>query len=238
MPVVLGHGWPGILLHEAIGHGLESDFIRKGTSAFTDKLGERIASPGVTVVDDGTIANARGSISIDDEGTPTSRTTLIEDGILTGFMHDLTNARLLQETPTGNGRRESFATLPLPRMTNTFMLAGTHQPEDIIESVKYGIYASNVSGGQVDITNGKFVFAMSKAFLIDNGKLTRPVRGAMLSGSGPEALKHIPMIGNDPALDDGTGQCGKEGQQIPVGVGMPTLRIDALTVGGTNHAYA
>lgn len=238
MPVVLGHGWPGILLHEAIGHGLESDFIRKGTSAFTDKLGERIASPGVTVVDDGTIANARGSISIDDEGTPTSRTTLIEDGILTGFMHDLTNARLLQETPTGNGRRESFATLPLPRMTNTFMLAGTHQPEDIIESVKYGIYASNFSGGQVDITNGKFVFAMSKAFLIDNGKLTRPVRGAMLSGSGPEALKHIPMIGNDPALDDGTGQCGKEGQQIPVGVGMPTLRIDALTVGGTNHAYA
>lgn len=235
MPVVLGHGWPGILLHEAIGHGLESDFIRKGTSAFSEMLGQRIASPGVTVVDDGTIANARGSISIDDEGTPASRTTLIEDGILTGFMHDLTNARLLNETPTGNGRRESFATLPLPRMTNTFMLAGSHTPEEVIQSVKYGIYASNFSGGQVDITNGKFVFAMSKAYLIENGKLTRPVRGAMLSASGPEALKHIPMVGNDPALDDGTGQCGKEGQHIPVGVGMPTLRIDALTVGGTNH---
>ncbi|MDY4162136.1 MAG: metalloprotease TldD [Sutterella sp.] len=233
MPVVLGPGWPGILLHEAVGHGLEGDFIRKGTSAFTDLLGKRVASPGVTVIDDGTLSGKRGSVSIDDEGTPSSRTVLIEDGILTGFMHDLTSARILGALPTGNGRRESFATLPLPRMTNTFMQAGSVSPDDIIRSVKKGIYASNFSGGQVDITSGKFVFAMSRAWLIENGRLTYPVKGAMLSGSGPEALKHIPLIGNDPALDEGTGQCGKDGQQIPVGVGMPTVRIDALTVGGT-----
>lgn len=233
MPVVLGPGWPGILLHEAVGHGLEGDFIRKGTSAFTYLIGKRVASPGVTVIDDGTLAGQRGSVSIDDEGTPSSRTVLIEDGILTGFMHDLTSARVLGASPTGNGRRESFATLPLPRMTNTFMQAGSAASEDIIRSVKKGIFASNFSGGQVDITSGKFVFAMSRAWMIENGKLTYPVKGAMLSGSGPEALKHIPLIGNDPALDEGTGQCGKDGQQIPVGVGMPTVRIDALTVGGT-----
>ena len=236
MPVVLGPGWPGILLHEAVGHGLEGDFIRKGTSAFTGKIGERVASPGVTVVDDGTIALARGSVGADDEGTPAGRTTLIEDGILTGYMHDLTSARILGVEPTGNGRRESFATLPLPRMTNTFMSPGNCDPADIVKSVKRGIYASNFSGGQVDITNGKFVFAMSRAWLIENGKLTRPVRGAMLSGSGPEALKHIPLVGNDLSLDDGTGQCGKDGQQVPVGVGMPTIRIDALTVGGTSES--
>ncbi len=236
MPVVLGPGWPGILLHEAVGHGLEGDFIRKGTSAFTGKIGERVASPGVTVVDDGTIALARGSVGADDEGTPAGCTTLIEDGILTGYMHDLTSARILGVEPTGNGRRESFATLPLPRMTNTFMSPGNCDPADIVRSVKRGIYASNFSGGQVDITNGKFVFAMSRAWLIENGKLTRPVRGAMLSGSGPEALKHIPLVGNDLSLDDGTGQCGKDGQQVPVGVGMPTIRIDALTVGGTSES--
>lgn len=233
MPVVLGPGWPGILLHEAVGHGLEGDFIRKGTSAFTDRIGTRVASPGITVVDDGTLPGLRGSVSVDDEGTPAARTVLIEDGILTGFMHDLTSARVLGTAPTGNGRRESFATLPLPRMTNTFMLAGTVPPEDIIRSVKKGIYAANFSGGQVDITSGKFVFAMSRAWMIENGELTYPVKGAMLSGSGPEALKHIPLIGSDLALDEGTGQCGKDGQQVPVGVGMPTLRIDALTVGGT-----
>ena len=233
MPVVLGPGWPGILLHEAVGHGLEGDFIRKGTSAFTGRIGMRVASPGVTVVDDGTIGLARGSICADDEGTPAARTTLIEDGILTGYMHDLTSARVLGTAPTGNGRRESFATLPLPRMTNTFMTPGACDPADIVKSVKRGIYASNFSGGQVDITNGKFVFAMSRAWMIEDGRLTHPVRGAMLSGSGPEALKHIPLIGNDLALDEGTGQCGKDGQQVPVGVGMPTIRIDALTVGGT-----
>ncbi len=233
MPVVLGSGWPGILLHEAVGHGLEGDFIRKRTSAFTNRLGKRVASPGVTVVDDGTLPNLRGSITTDDEGTPAKRTVLIEDGILTGFMHDLTSARILGAEPTGNGRRESFATLPLPRMTNTFMLGGSASPADIIGSVKKGIYAGNFSGGQVDITNGKFVFAMSRAWLIENGRLTAPVKGAMLSGTGPETLKHIPLIGNDAALDDGTGQCGKDGQQVPVGVGMPTIRIDALTVGGT-----
>ena len=233
MPVVLGPGWPGILLHEAVGHGLEGDFIRKGTSAFTGRIGMRVASPGVTVVDDGTIGLARGSICADDEGTPDARTTLIEDGILTGYMHDLTSARVLGTAPTGNGRRESFATLPLPRMTNTFMTPGDCDPADIVKSVTRGIYASNFSGGQVDITNGKFVFAMSRAWMIEDGRLTHPVRGAMLSGSGPEALKHIPLIGNDLALDEGTGQCGKDGQQVPVGVGMPTIRIDALTVGGT-----
>lgn len=234
MPVVLGPGWPGILLHEAVGHGLEADFIRKGTSVFSKKLGERVASPGVTVVDDGTLPGRRGSLNVDDEGEPTKRTALIEDGILTGFMHDLTSARLMRAAPTGNGRRESFATLPLPRMTNTFMTAGTMPPEEIIASVKRGVYASNFSGGQVDITNGKFVFSMSRAYLIENGRLTRPVRGATLTGDGATALRHIPLVGNDPALDEGAGQCGKDAQQVPVGVGMPTLRIDALTVGGTD----
>lgn len=234
MPVVLGPGWPGILLHEAVGHGLEADFIRKGTSVFSKKLGERVASPGVTVVDDGTLPGRRGSLNVDDEGEPTRRTTLIEDGILTGFMHDLTSARLMRAAPTGNGRRESFATLPLPRMTNTFMAAGTTPPEEIIASVKRGVYASNFSGGQVDITNGKFVFSMSRAYLIENGRLTRPVRGATLIGDGATALRHIPLVGNDPALDEGSGQCGKDAQQVPVGVGIPTLRIDALTVGGTD----
>lgn len=233
MPVVLGPGWPGILLHEAVGHGLEGDFMRKGTSAFSGRIGQRVASPGVTVIDDGTLAGRRGSLSIDDEGTPAARTVLIEDGILTGAMHDLTSARLTGSAPTGNGRRESFAALPMPRMTNTFMLAGTADPADIIRSVKRGIYASNFGGGQVDITSGKFVFAMSRAWLIESGRLTAPVRGAMLSGSGPDALRRIPLVGSDLKLDEGTGQCGKDGQQVPVGVGMPTVRIDSLTVGGT-----
>lgn len=233
LPVVLSAGWPGIMLHEAVGHGLEGDFIRKGTSAFTDKLGRRVASPGVTVVDDGTLARARGSLSIDDEGTPGGRTTLIEDGILTNFLCDLTTARALGRAPTGNGRRESFATLPLPRMTNTFMLAGQYSPDDIIASVDYGIYAERFGDGQVDITNGNFVFSMSQARLIEKGRLTRPVKGATLIGSGPSALRHIPFVGNDFALDSGVGQCGKDSQNVPVGVGMPTVRIDALTVGGT-----
>lgn len=233
MPVVLGPGWPGILLHESVGHGLESDFIRKGTSVFTDMTGERVASPGVTVIDDGTLPGRRGSLHFDDEGEPTQRTVLIEDGILTGFMHDLTNARLLGAAPTGNGRRESFATLPLPRMTNTFMLAGPYDPQEIVASVDRGIYASHFNGGQVDITNGQFVFNMSRAWMIEKGRITRPVKGAMLIGSGSQALRHIPMIGNDFRLDEGSGQCGKDGQHVPVGVGMPTVRIDALTVGGT-----
>lgn len=234
MPVVLGPGWPGILLHEAVGHGLEADFIRKNTSVFSKSLGERVASPGVTVIDDGTLPGRRGSLNVDDEGEPTQATTLIEDGILTGFMHDLTSARLMRVRPTGNGRRESFATLPLPRMTNTFMTPGDKDPEEIIASVKRGIYASNFSGGQVDITNGKFVFSMSHAYLIEHGRLTRPVRGATLIGDGAAALRHIPMIGRDARLDEGTGQCGKDSQHIPVGVGMPTIRIDSLTVGGTD----
>ena len=237
MPVVLGPGWPGILLHEAVGHGLEADFIRKGSSVFSKKIGDRVASPGVNVIDDGTLPGRRGSLNVDDEGEATRQTVLIEDGILTGLMHDLTSSRLLGSTPTGNGRRESFATLPLPRMTNTFMLAGNLEPSEIIASVKHGIYASNFSGGQVDITNGQFVFTMSKAFLIENGRLTRPIRGATLIGDGAHALQHIPLIGNDLMLDEGTGQCGKDAQHVPVGVGMPTLRIDALTVGGTKTAH-
>lgn len=236
MPVVLGPGWPGILLHEAVGHGLEGDLIRKGTSVFTDMTGERVASPGVTVVDDGTLPGRRGSLHFDDEGEPTQRTVLIEDGILTGFMHDLTNARLLGAAPTGNGRRESYATLPLPRMTNTLMLAGPYDPREIIASVDRGIYASRFRGGQVDITNGQFVFNMSRAWLIEKGRITRPIKGAMLIGSGSQALRHIPMIGNDFSLDEGAGQCGKDGQHVPVGVGMPTVRIDSLTVGGTRAA--
>jgi TldD protein len=233
MTVVLGPGWPGVLLHEAIGHGLEGEFIRKQTSAFAGRLGERVAAPGVTVVDDGTLAGRRGSLSIDDEGTPTNCTTLIEDGVLKSFMQDKLNARLMGMAPTGNGRRESFAHLPMPRMTNTYMLAGKHDPAEILASVKRGLYAVNFGGGQVDITNGKFVFSASEAYLIEDGKVGRPVKGATLIGSGPEVLTRVSMIGNDLALDEGVGVCGKDGQSVPVGVGQPTLRIDAMTVGGT-----
>ena len=233
MPVVLGSGWPGILLHEAVGHGLEGDFNRKGSSTFAGRIGTRVASKGVTVIDDGTIPDRRGSLNIDDEGNPTQRTVLIEDGILKGYMQDAHNARLMGVDPTGNGRRESFAHMPLPRMTNTTMLAGDKSPEEIIKSVKKGIYAVNFGGGQVDITNGKFVFSMSEAYLIENGKVTTPVKGATLIGSGPEAMNRVSMIGNDMRLDPGVGTCGKDGQSVPVGVGQPTLRIDGLTVGGT-----
>ena len=233
MTVVLGSGWPGILLHEAVGHGLEGDFNRKGSSTFAGRVGRRVAAKGVTVVDDGTIADRRGSLSIDDEGSPTQRTVLIEDGILKGYMQDGLNARLMGVAPTGNGRRESFAHLPLPRMTNTMMMNGDKSPEEIIASVKKGIYAVNFGGGQVDITNGKFVFSMSEAYLIENGRITSPVKGATLIGSGPEAMHRVSMIGNDMCLDPGVGTCGKDGQSVPVGVGQPTLRIDGLTVGGT-----
>ena len=233
MTVVLGPGWPGVLLHEAIGHGLEGDFNRKGSSAFAGRIGQRVAAPGVTVVDDGTLPGRRGSLSIDDEGTPTECTTLIEDGILKGYMQDKLNARLMGMKPTGNGRRESFAQLPMPRMTNTYMLAGQHDPQEIIRSVKRGIYAVNFGGGQVDITNGKFVFSASEAYLIEDGKVTAPVKGATLVGSGPEVLTRVSMIGNDLALDEGVGVCGKDGQSVPVGVGPPTLRVDGMTVGGT-----
>jgi TldD protein len=233
MTVVLGNGWPGILLHEAIGHGLEADFNRKGSSTFSGRIGERVGAPGVTVVDDGTMPNRRGSLSVDDEGNPTQRTVLIEDGILVGYLQDSHNARLMGVEPTGNGRRESFAHLPLPRMTNTMMLAGDKSPEEIIKSVKKGIYAVNFGGGQVDITNGKFVFSMSEAYMIEDGKLTCPVKGATLIGNGPEAMTRVSMIGNDLRLDPGVGTCGKDGQSVPVGVGQPTLRIDGLTVGGT-----
>jgi TldD protein len=233
MTVVLGPGWPGILLHEAIGHGLEGDFNRKGTSAFSGRIGQRVASPGCTVVDDGTLAGRRGSLNIDDEGTPTQCTTLIEDGILRGYIQDRLNARLMGAQPTGNGRRESFAHLTLPRMTNTYMLAGPYAPEEIIRSVDRGIYAVNFGGGQVDITSGKFVFSVSEAYLIENGKLGAPIKGATLIGNGPDVLTRVAMIGNDLKLDAGVGTCGKEGQSVPVGVGQPTLRVDALTVGGT-----
>ncbi len=233
MTVVLGSGWPGILLHEAIGHGLEGDFNRKGSSAFSGRIGERVAAAGVTVVDDGTLPDRRGSLNIDDEGNPTQRTVLIEDGILKGYMQDSLNARLMGVAPTGNGRRESFAHMPLPRMTNTTMLAGDREPEEILRSVKKGIYAANFGGGQVDITNGKFVFSMSEAYLIEDGKVTRPIKGATLIGNGPDALTRVSMIGNDMRLDPGVGTCGKDGQSVPVGVGQPTLRIDGLTVGGT-----
>ncbi|GHU14633.1 peptidase C69 [Betaproteobacteria bacterium] len=233
MTVVLGPGWPGILLHEAIGHGLEGDFNRKGSSAFSGRLGEQIAARGVTVVDDGALPDRRGSLSIDDEGTPGGRTVLIEDGILTGYMQDLTNARLMGVAPTGNGRRESFAHLPLPRMTNTYMLNGDRDPAEIIQSVKKGLYAVNFGGGQVDITSGKFVFSAAEAYLIENGKITRPVKGATLIGNGPDVLTRVSLIGNDMALDPGVGTCGKDGQSVPVGVGQPSLRIDGLTVGGT-----
>jgi len=233
MTVVLGAGWPGILLHEAIGHGLEGDFNRKGSSAFSGRIGERVAADGVTVVDDGTLADRRGSLNVDDEGTPTQRTVLIENGILKGYMQDAMNARLMGMAPTGNGRRESFAHLPMPRMTNTYMLAGDKDPAEIIASVKKGLYAANFGGGQVDITSGKFVFSAAEAYLIEDGRITRPVKGASLIGNGPDVLTRVAMIGNDMKLDPGVGTCGKEGQSVPVGVGQPTLRVDGLTVGGT-----
>ena len=233
MTVVLGSGWPGILLHEAIGHGLEGDFNRKGTSAFSGRVGQRVAAPGVTVVDDGTIAERRGSLNVDDEGNATQRTVLIEDGYLRGYLHDRLNSGLMRVPTTGNGRRESFAHLPMPRMTNTLMLGGDRDPAEIIASVKKGLYAPNFGGGQVDITSGKFVFAASEAWMIEDGKLTYPVKGATLIGNGPDALTKVSMIGNDMALDPGVGTCGKDGQSVPVGVGQPTLRIDGLTVGGT-----
>ncbi|NMH65230.1 metalloprotease TldD [Shewanella salipaludis] len=233
MPVVLGNGWPGVLLHEAVGHGLEGDFNRKGSSAFSGKIGQQVASKLVTVVDDGTLANRRGSLSIDDEGVPGQKTVLIEDGILKGYMQDKLNARLMGMMPTGNGRRESYAHLPMPRMTNTYMEAGESLPADIIKSVKKGIYAPNFGGGQVDITSGKFVFSASEAYLIENGEVTRAIKDATLIGNGPEAMQQISMVGNDLALDQGVGVCGKDGQSVPVGVGQPTLKLDRLTVGGT-----
>jgi len=233
MTVVLGSGWPGILLHEAIGHGLEGDFNRKGSSAFSGRVGERVAAPGVTVVDDGTIPQRRGSLNIDDEGNPTQCTVLIEDGILRGYLQDSLNARLMDLPVTGNGRRESFAHIPMPRMTNTYMLNGDKDPAEIIASVKHGLYAANFGGGQVDITSGKFVFSAAEAYMIEDGKITYPVKGATLIGNGPDVLTRVSMIGNDMLLDPGVGTCGKEGQSVPVGVGQPTLRIDGLTVGGT-----
>jgi TldD protein len=233
MVVVLGPGWPGILLHEAIGHGLEGDFNRKGVSAFTGRVGERVASPLCTVVDDGTLPGRRGSLNVDDEGTPTQRTVLIEDGILRGYLQDRLNARLMGVAPTGNGRRQSFAHMPMPRMTNTCMLAGPHHPDEIIASVKKGVYARNFGGGQVDITSGKFVFSAAEAYLIEDGRLGAPIRDATLIGDGPTVLNRVSMVGNDLALDAGVGVCGKDGQSVPVGVGQPTLRIDGLTVGGT-----
>jgi TldD protein len=233
MTVVLGPGWPGILLHEAIGHGLEGDFNRKGSSAFSGRIGQRVAAPGVTVVDDGTISKRRGSLNVDDEGNPTQRSVLIENGILRGYIQDTLNARLMGMAPTGNARRESYAHVPMPRMTNTYMLNGDRDAAEIIASVGNGLYAANFGGGQVDIVSGKFVFSAAEAYMIENGKITYPVRGATLIGNGPDALTHVSMIGNDMSLDPGVGTCGKEGQSVPVGVGQPTLRIDGLTVGGT-----
>ncbi len=236
MTAVLGPGWPGILLHEAIGHGLEGDFNRKGTSAFSGLIGERVASPGVTVIDDGTLNSRRGSLSVDDEGTPTQKTVLIEDGILKGYMHDRLNARLMGHAATGNGRRQSFAHAPVPRMTNTYMLGGDKDPDEILKSVDKGIYCKSFGGGQVDITNGKFVFSCTEAYMIENGKLGAPVKGATLIGNGPDCLTRVSMIGNDMMLDPGIGTCGKAGQGVPVGVGQPTLRLDGITVGGTGQA--
>ena len=233
MTVVLGSGWPGILLHEAIGHGLEGDFNRKGSSAFSGMIGEKVAAKGITIVDDGTIADRRGSLSMDDEGNPTQNTVLIEDGILRSYIQDTLNARLMNMPLTGNGRRESYAHTPMPRMTNTYMLNGDKEPEEIIKSVKKGLYAANFGGGQVDITSGKFVFSAAEAYMIEDGKITYPVKGATLIGNGPDVLTRVSMIGNDMALDSGVGTCGKEGQSVPVGVGQPTLKIDGLTVGGT-----
>jgi len=233
MTVVLGSGWPGILLHEAIGHGLEGDFNRKGSSAFSGRIGQRVAAKGVTVLDDGTIADRRGSLNVDDEGNASQRNVLIEDGILKGYIQDAMNARLMKVKPTGNGRRESYAHVPMPRMTNTYMLGGDKDPQEIVASIKKGLYATNFGGGQVDITSGKFVFSASEAFWVENGKIQYPVKGATIVGNGPDALTRVTMIGNDMALDSGVGTCGKEGQSVPVGVGQPTLRIDGLTVGGT-----
>ncbi len=233
LPVVLGPGWPGVLLHEAVGHGLEGDFNRKGTSAFSGRIGEQVASPLCTVVDDGTLPGRRGSLTIDDEGTPSANNVLIENGILKNYMQDTMNARLMGVEPTGNGRRESYAHLPMPRMTNTYMLPGKHNPEEIIASVDHGLYAVNFGGGQVDITSGKFVFSANEAYLIENGKISHPVKGATLIGNGPEVMTRISMVGDDLSLDTGVGTCGKEGQSVPVGVGQPTLKIDQLTVGGT-----
>lgn len=233
MPVILGPGWPGVLLHEAVGHGLEGDFNRKGLSAFSNRMGQQVASPGVTVVDDGTLAHRRGSLSIDDEGTPTQCTTLIDNGVLVNYMQDRLNAKLMGMQPTGNCRRESYAHVPMPRMTNTYMLSGQYDPQEIIQSVERGLYAVNFGGGQVDITSGQFVFSASEAYLIENGRITTPVKGATLIGNGPEVMKKISMIGNNLALDPGIGVCGKEGQSVPVGVGQPTLKIDEMTVGGT-----
>ena len=233
MTVVLGPGWPGVLLHEAVGHGLEGDFNRKGSSAFAGMIGKRVAAKGVTVLDDGTIADRRGSLNVDDEGNATQKNVLIEDGILKGYIQDSMNARLMKVKPTGNGRRESYAAVPMPRMTNTYMLSGDKNPEEIVASIKRGLYATNFGGGQVDITSGKFVFSASEAYWVENGKIQYPVKGATIVGSGPESLKKITMIGNDLALDSGVGVCGKEGQSVPVGVGQPTLRLEGLTVGGT-----
>jgi TldD protein len=233
MSVVLGPGWPGILLHEAIGHGLEGDFNRKGSSAFSGRIGQRVAAKGVTVLDDGTLPDRRGSLNVDDEGNASQRNVLIEDGILKGYIQDSMNARLMGVKPTGNGRRESYAHVPMPRMTNTYMLGGDKSPEEIVSSLKKGLYAVNFGGGQVDITSGKFVFSTSQAFWVENGKIQYPVKGATLVGNGPDALTRVSLIGNDMALDTGVGTCGKEGQSVPVGVGQPTLRIDGLTVGGT-----
>jgi TldD protein len=233
MEVVLGSGWPGILLHEAIGHGLEGDFNRKKTSAFSGLLGQRVASPGVTIVDDGTLPNRRGSLTVDDEGTPTSRTVMIEDGILVGYIQDRLNARLMNMRATGNGRRQSYAHAPMPRMTNTVMLSGAHSPEEMIHSVKRGLYAVNFGGGQVDITSGKFVFSASEAYMIEDGRIGAPVKGATIIGNGPDALTKVTMIGNDLALDPGIGTCGKQGQGVPVGVGQPHLKMAGLTIGGT-----
>ncbi len=233
MTVVLGPGWPGVLLHEAIGHGLEGDFNRKGTSAFSGRIGQKVAAPECTVVDDGTMPSRRGSLTVDDEGTATQRTVLIENGVLRGYMQDKLNARLMGVAPTGNGRRESYAHMPMPRMTNTYMLAGNHAPEEIIRSVDKGLYAVNFGGGQVDITSGKFVFSASEAYMIENGRVTYPVKGATLIGNGPDVLTRVSMVGSDLKLDEGVGTCGKEGQSVPVGVGQPTLRVDGLTVGGT-----
>ncbi len=235
MTVVLGSGWPGVLLHEAVGHGLEGDFNRKGTSAFSHRIGEQVTAKGVTVVDNGTIAKRRGSLNIDDEGTPTQNTTLIEDGVLVNYMQDNLNARLMGMKSTGNCRRESYSCIPMPRMTNTYMLAGQHSKEEIISSVKKGIYAPNFAGGQVDITSGQFVFSTSEAYLIENGKITQPIKGATLIGNGPEVMKQISMIGNDLSLDSGIGVCGKNGQSVPVGVGQPTLKIDNMVVGGSQQ---
>lgn len=235
MTVVLGPGWPGVLLHEAVGHGLEGDFNRKGSSTFSGRIGERVASPLCTVVDDGTLLKRRGSLTVDDEGTPTQRTVLIENGILKGYLQDKLNARLMGVASTGNGRRQSYSHIPMPRMTNTFMLPGPHVPQEIIASVEKGLYAVNFGGGSVDITSGKFVFSANEAYLIENGKITKPVKGATLIGNGPDVMQKIVMVGNDLALDEGIGVCGKEGQSVPVGVGQPTLRIDDLTVGGTKN---